>query len=352
VAPVVSILIPTCNGAEHLEACLQSARNQSYADLEIVVVDDASDDTSFEMARRAAAEDERIKLHRNGTRLGLAGNWNRCLQLAQGEWIKFLFQDDLLHPDCLERLLPAGARDRPLVTGRRQLVIETGTDDDTKEYFGGLPNLESLFAHKAFVPPELLCKALVEHLATNFVGEPTAVLLHRSVFERFGTFNPEMIQLLDLELWARIGVHTGLCVVRETVATFRLHPRSQSAENKRAQEYRKNLLDPLILYHQYAHDDGFAPLRRVAASMQPPVSFAKVTAVEAERAHRMATQDASLLQAWNEVSAAYPRLRRSPRLWWLRLRQALGLSPRGQSRTGSPPGRRPPPPATPGPSCS
>ena len=327
--PLVSILIPTYNGAEHLEACLQSARGQSVSDLEIVVVDDASTDASFEVATRCAAGDARIKVHRNDTRLGLTNNWNRCVELAQGEWIKFLFQDDLLYPEALGLLLPAGARDRPLVTGRRQVVIEVGVDDDTREYFGGLPNLESLFAYQGFVAPEPLCKALVEHLAVNFIGEPSAVLLHGSVFERFGAFNPLMIQLADLELWARIGVQTGLAVVGETVATFRIHSRSATALNKHVQKYRKDLLDPLILYHQYAHDHGFAPLRQVAAGMQPPVSFAKVCAVEAERAHRMASRaapdgDRSLLQAWDEVSAAHPRLRRSLRLSWLRLRRALG----------------------------
>jgi glycosyltransferase involved in cell wall biosynthesis len=327
VAPLVSILIPTYNGAPYLEAALQSARQQSHQNLEILVVDDASEDDSVEVARRCAAEDERIKLHRNDSRLGLARNWNRCVELARGEWIKFLFQDDLLQEECLELLLPAGSRDRPLVTGRRALVIESGVDEDTKEYFGGLPNLESLFPRKAYVPPDLLCKALVQHLATNFIGEPSTVLLHRSVFERFGTFNPHMIQLADLELWARIGIHTGLCVVGETVATFRLHTSAESARNKHLHAYRKDILDPLILYCGFAYDESFAPLRQAAAALNPPVHFAKVTAVEADRAHRMATQDAALMEAWEEVSNAYPRLRRSLRLSWLKLRRALGLRP-------------------------
>lgn len=333
--PVVSILIPTHEAGEHLEACLGSARQQSHEDLEIVVVDDASGDGSHEVARRCAAADERIRVHRNDKRLGLAGNWNRCVELARGEWIKFLFQDDLLHPECLALLLPAGSRDRPLVAGRRQLLVEAGVDQATRDYFDALPDLESLFPKERFVPPERLCRALVEHLAVNFIGEPPAVLLHKSAFQRFGTFHPGMIQLADLELWARIGVWTGLSVVGETVATFRLHARSQSARNQRLQEYRKDLLDPLILYHQYGHHRGFAPLRRVAARCSPPVSFAKVTAIEAERAHRIATRaardgDPSLLSAWEDVAGAHPRLRSSLRLSLLRLRRALGLATRPQ----------------------
>ena len=327
--PLVSICIPTYNGADHLDACLQSALAQSVTDLEIVVVDDASTDASPEVARRHALTDERVRVHCNEARLGLAGNWNRSVDLAQGQWIKFLFQDDVLEPDACEQLLAAAGPDRPLVTGKRRLVIEAGVDQDTSNYFGRLPKLEGLFPSKDFVAPELLCTALVQHLAVNFIGEPSAVLLHRSVFERFGCFNPLMIQLADLEFWARIGVQTGLAVVAKTVATFRIHSRSASSANLRAQKYRKDILDPLILYHQYGHGPGFGPLRRAAWAMSPQVSFAKVTAVEAERARRMAEQAArngepSMLLAWREVARAHPRLRWSPRAWWLRLRHALG----------------------------
>jgi glycosyltransferase involved in cell wall biosynthesis len=329
VPPLVSICIPTYNGAKHLDACLESALAQSTTDLEVVVVDDASTDTSLEVAGRHAARDERVKVHRNDVRQGLAGNWNRCVELAHGQWIKFLFQDDVLEPDALDQLLTAGGADRPLVTGRRRVVIEAGVDEDTRKYFGGLPNLEGLFPFKGWVAPEPLCAALVQHLAVNFIGEPSAVLLHRSVFTRFGRFNRLMVQLPDLELWARVGVQAGLSMVDATVATFRIHCGSASLRNLRAQKYRKDILDPLILYHQYGHAPGFEPLRRVAAAMNPPVSFAKVTAVEAERARRMAEQvaregDPSLLSAWREVAGAYPRLRRSLRLWWVRLRRALG----------------------------
>ncbi len=77
-----------CNGEKYLEQCLNSAINQTYKNIEILLVDDASTDTTWSIAKNYAANDKRIKLHRNDTNIGLVANFNKCLELANGEWIK------------------------------------------------------------------------------------------------------------------------------------------------------------------------------------------------------------------------------------------------------------------------
>jgi glycosyltransferase involved in cell wall biosynthesis len=73
----VSICIPTCNGADWLAECLDSALAQTVTDVEVVVVDDASTDDTAAIARGYAARDPRIRVHVNESRRGLAANWNR-----------------------------------------------------------------------------------------------------------------------------------------------------------------------------------------------------------------------------------------------------------------------------------
>src|SRR4029453_18243392 len=107
--PLVSICIPTYNGAAYLGPSLDSALSQTTSGLEVLSVDDCSSDDSLDIAQRYARMDSRIRVSSNTANLGLVGNWNRCAQLAQGEWVKFLFQDDLIVPDCLARLLAAAA---------------------------------------------------------------------------------------------------------------------------------------------------------------------------------------------------------------------------------------------------
>ena len=59
----------------------------------------------------------------------MVGNWNNGIALARGEWIKFAFQDDLLHENCLERMLAAA--NCPIVFCRRTFLFEDGTDEET-----------------------------------------------------------------------------------------------------------------------------------------------------------------------------------------------------------------------------
>ena len=97
--PTVSILIPVFNREEFLPDCIQSALSQKYTDFEIIVVDNASNDRSWEIAKDFALNDSRVRVFRNDVNVGPVRNWQRCLDEATGEYAKFLFSDDLMLPD-------------------------------------------------------------------------------------------------------------------------------------------------------------------------------------------------------------------------------------------------------------
>src|SRR5918994_2167278 len=119
----VSICIPTYNGARFLDDCMESARGQSFDDLDILVVDDQSSDETLSIVSKHAGLDSRVRIEQNPRRLGLVGNWNRCVELARGEWIKFVFQDDLVDPHCVESLVEAGRRtEATMVACTRRIV--------------------------------------------------------------------------------------------------------------------------------------------------------------------------------------------------------------------------------------
>ena len=102
---MVSICVPTYNGADYLRDCIESLLDQSYIDTEILIVDDGSTDGSLDIIHQYAKYDDRIVVHQNVENIGLVGNWNKCISLAKHEWIKFAFQDDLLLTDCVASLL-------------------------------------------------------------------------------------------------------------------------------------------------------------------------------------------------------------------------------------------------------
>jgi len=104
-APLVSILIPVYNRETMIAQALRSAMAQTYAELEIIVVDNASTDRTFRIVQDHAHQDTRVHCFRNEQNVGPVRNWMKCLERSSGEYIKFLFSDDWLEPQAVERLL-------------------------------------------------------------------------------------------------------------------------------------------------------------------------------------------------------------------------------------------------------
>lgn len=104
---LVSVLVPTYNRAALIGETIESALSQTYANIEIVVVDNASTDGTWAVIESLAGKDARIKAFRNETNIGPVRNWLRCVHEARGVFGKILWSDDLLHPDFLIQAIDA-----------------------------------------------------------------------------------------------------------------------------------------------------------------------------------------------------------------------------------------------------
>ncbi|MBR6572631.1 MAG: glycosyltransferase [Clostridia bacterium] len=101
--PKVSIIVPVYNVEKYLEKCINSLRKQSLTDIEIILVDDSSKDSSLEICQKAAAEDTRIKvIHKVNEGAGKARNAG--LEIATGEYIGFIDSDDFVEANMYETL--------------------------------------------------------------------------------------------------------------------------------------------------------------------------------------------------------------------------------------------------------
>jgi len=103
---LVSILIPVFNREKYIEATIKSALAQTHSDIEVIVVDNCSQDHTWQIISAYAEKDSRIKCFRNDTNIGPVKNWEKCIQLARGDYGKILWSDDLLHPEFIEKTLP------------------------------------------------------------------------------------------------------------------------------------------------------------------------------------------------------------------------------------------------------
>ncbi len=311
----VSICVPTYNGERYLEETLNSVLNQTYDDFEVIIVDDQSSDNTCNIAEHFANIDPRIYIHRNENNLGLVGNWNRCIELAQGEWIKFVFQDDIIRNDCLEIMMSGANPNQPLIFCRREFFFDASISDKTKKSYMDIPRIDDLISEANLISPSQVCHSVLTN-PRNFFGEPTSTLIHRSVFDRFGLFNPTMVQLCDLEYWIRVGINTGIKYFSEPLVQFRVHSTSTSSKNNEVDQiYRSSHMDRLILLHEFAYNSSYEPIRKFTKETHPSRNFKKELAEKAfwlkNLANALPSPENNKLYPkdhWKYVTTYYPKI--------------------------------------------
>lgn len=104
--PAVSVLMTAFNRERYVGAAIESVLAQTFADFELIVVDDASTDATAEIARGHARRDPRVRVHVNARNLGDYGNRNHAASLARGRFLKYHDSDDVMYAHCLATVVP------------------------------------------------------------------------------------------------------------------------------------------------------------------------------------------------------------------------------------------------------
>ena len=126
--PAVSVGLPVYNGERFLAEALESVLSQTFADLELVISDNASTDRTEEICRSYAGHDTRIRYYRNDVNLGALPNFNRVFELSRGKYFKWAAHDDVLRPELLRRCVEAleAAPDAVLCQSAIEYIDESG----------------------------------------------------------------------------------------------------------------------------------------------------------------------------------------------------------------------------------
>jgi glycosyltransferase involved in cell wall biosynthesis len=233
----VSVCLPIYNGALYVRDAIQSILNQTVIPQEIIVSDSGSSDGSENIVREEAQR-ATIKITILPTKTpGMVPNWNSAIRAASGKYIKFLFQDDLLHSNCLEEMVKVAESDERigLVFSPRHLVVEASVEDDwMAQWLLQHQNLSAAFGNlKTNQPGSLLLRSseLLQQ-PLNKIGEPTAVLVRRDLFGKVGLFNENMRQLVDMEMWVRLMATSHVGYIPTALSSFRLHARQASNRHR------------------------------------------------------------------------------------------------------------------------
>lgn len=103
--PLVSVIMPCYDMEGFIADSIESVLNQSFTDLELLIVDDASNDMTLDVVRYYCMHDDRVKLTVKNQHTGIADTRNQAISKAQGRYLAFLDADDIWHPDKLEKQL-------------------------------------------------------------------------------------------------------------------------------------------------------------------------------------------------------------------------------------------------------
>jgi len=192
VQPLVSVVIPVYNDEQYIQECLESVLNQDYENLEIIVVDDGSSDSTPKILQTF---DKRLHYIHQENR-GTAAALNKGIQNANGELIAWLSSDDLFLPKKIERQVEQFLKN-PLL----ELVY---TDWIMIDSHG--QELKSV--HCPSPPAE---RFVIEMLKNNFING-SSVIIRRECFERVGYFDETLPADSDGDMWFRMlkkGCHFG-----------------------------------------------------------------------------------------------------------------------------------------------
>jgi glycosyltransferase involved in cell wall biosynthesis len=207
------------NGARHIREALRSILAQQGTTFNIVISDDRSDDETLRIVSEEAGDRAQVVV--NTERLGLAGNWNRCVAESQTPYIAIVHQDDVLLPGHLARHVDAFDSD-PNVG----LVASASTviDEDGREFpenvveRGGLGSSDRAFAPGEALPPMT-------------AGNPlrcSAVSIRVAAHIDVGGFNPSLRYVVDWEFWLRVARRWGIAWRAHPSVAVRWHESSET----------------------------------------------------------------------------------------------------------------------------
>ena len=232
---MVSIIIPAYKST-WFEAALRSAIEQDYPCCEIIIGDDSPlNEIERIVDKLSAVSAFPIHYRRNKPAQGEMNNLTASLELARGEFVKFLYDDDLLKPNCVSALVDAINRHPNIVmaTSRRELI--DAADKHRADFFASVP---PVMQDSVLYGPDMA--TFQADQIVNFIGEPSAVLVRAAALreliasgERLPAICGENMPFLgDLAMYTKLLRHGHLAYLRQPLSRFRIS-RTQVSQQAR-----------------------------------------------------------------------------------------------------------------------
>jgi glycosyltransferase involved in cell wall biosynthesis len=219
---IVSVVIPAYNAAEFLGEALDSVLAQTYQPLEVIVVDDGSEDESPQVVATYADKVTYIQKERAGP----ASARNIGIRASSGEWVAFLDADDLWMPTLLEKLVKKAVQTGADLAFSDWVPLVNGSviGPSNLERSGVKARLDTLASNGVLVNP---FKLLLE---VGCYFSPSSVLVRKDSLLEIGLLDESIYGTEDLDLWLRLSLRYRFAALNEVLSLRRIHGRNISRD--------------------------------------------------------------------------------------------------------------------------
>ena len=214
VNPIVSAVIPTYNRAVLLPLAIQSALDQTFKDIEIIIVDDGSTDNTEEVVRDFVLRDNRVKYFRHEKNRGGATARNTGISSSNGDFIAFLDSDDLWFPQKIEKQIAILNKYENI-----NIVYSNIVKIDAKHNIIGMGFSRDMFPNGYIFNKVLLRKAACFYLQT--------LLVRKVCFDRTNYFDIEFKKAHDRDMILRLAKNHHMYGIAEPLTKFKQHEDTQ-----------------------------------------------------------------------------------------------------------------------------
>lgn len=255
--PLVSVVIPAYCHEEYIDSCLDSICKQTYQNIELIVIDDCSNDKTFLKIKKREVELKarfiRVICLQNETNLGVVKTENKLVKLCQGKYIKSIASDDMLLEDAIENLVFYYEQH-----SEYDIIFSNAIYCAENEKFP----IYNISSHRvAYVREPLIEGNIMQALyETDFIQAPT-VLFKKETFQNYGLYD-ESLTIEDWEYWLRIAEKGRIGYCNVITVGYRITGQSLShfspddSGRKRLEDMYHN---QFLILERYRNSDKVTP---------------------------------------------------------------------------------------------
>lgn len=236
---LISICIPTYNGEKYLQEALDSVKNQTYKNIEVIISDDQSKDNTLEIAKKFKNEVKFPVYIYSHEPNGIGANWNNCIQKSNGDYIKILFQDDILELDCIELMYQYLIKNNlEIVISKRKIIDENSKIVSKGSWYSGYNDLQKMadlnFEEFTIFNKKIINKiSFKRFISDNIFGEPCVSLYSKKLYKKIGGYDEKLKQILDYTFYLKGLKHYNIGIIDKKLISFRIHKDQATKVNEK-----------------------------------------------------------------------------------------------------------------------